>query len=443
MSDYQHVVWAEGVFLGQQHLQLWDECQFRERAARQAVLHPFSWGLIDFAHEPEALQRGELRVTRCELLQPDGRLVRFSSEETEPATVGLPENGERAGVFAGLPRNDSASGVAGYNALSAVPGWQAEYRQIPDQHDPSRTREVAVAHPNLILRLDDEPRDQLAAVKIAELNRDEHGTWQFDPNFIPAACHLSSSQSLLDLVRRIEERIAARIRILDERRGRLGEVSDFGPSDLAQFLLLQTLRPAHAVISHHLANPGVHPERLFVELQRLLAELQPFQPQVVTEGMPEYDHDDLTTSLGRLEATLSSLLAEAVPHRMTGLNLVAETPAMRVARDFDAAQLPHLSIFLAVRYDAEDPAWVNDFERQVKIGSREDIETIMASALVGVAVSHVQRPPNRLPVKSGYEYFRLEPGGQFWDRILEHKNLAVFLPRQFEDAHVEILTVDE
>jgi type VI secretion system protein ImpJ len=443
MSDYQHVVWAEGVFLGQQHFQLWDRCQFQDRVARQWALQPFGWGLIDFAHEPEALERGELRVTRCELLLPDGRLVRFNTEENAPVALSLPDTGDRAGVFAGLPRNDDAAGIAGYNKPSGAAGWHVGYREVPDQHDATRTREVAVAYPNLTLRLDDEPRDQLATIKLAELVHDDEGNWQFDATFIPPTCQLGSSQALMDLLRRVEERIAARIRILDERRAKLGAVSDFGPADLAQFLLLHALRPAHAEISHCLTNPTLHPERLFTELKRLLAALTPFQPQAAPDTLPEYDHDDLRSSLQQCDEALGTLLSEAVPSRMTGLNLMQETPALRVARGFDAAQLYHTTLFLAIRHDAQDPSWVNDFARQVKIGSREDIETVMASALVGVPVSHIQRPPNRLPVKSGYEYFRIEPGGQFWERIIEHQNLAVFLPREFEQAYVEILTVEE
>lgn len=43
MEEQRRVVWAEGVFLGQQHFQLWDESHFNDLVARQAALHPHGW----------------------------------------------------------------------------------------------------------------------------------------------------------------------------------------------------------------------------------------------------------------------------------------------------------------------------------------------------------------------------------------------------------------
>lgn len=443
MTDFQRVVWAEGVFLGQQHLQLWDQCQFSDRVTREWALQPFPWGVIDFGYDSEALSRGELRVQRCECLLPDGRLLRYrpaSPDEARRAT--LPQQRQRTPVYAGLPRDDSASGLAGYHERAGQSGWEVAYQEVADQHDPGRLREVAVARPNLALLLGNETNDQVLAIKVGELVPTGEADWTFDESVIPPVCQIGSSQALMDLLRRLEERIAARVRILDERRERLGSVSDFGPSDLAQFLLLQTLRPAQAELSHYISHRNTHPEAVFATLNRLIAAMRPFQPAASTETAPAYEHDELGATFSACERVLTAILSEAVPYRMTGLNLVEESPALRVARDFDTEQLRRASLFLAVRIDADAPSWVNDFTVQAKIGAREDIESILASALPGVTIVHVQRPPNRLPVKSGYEYFRIESGGDFWERIIEHQSLALFLPRGFTGAEVEIVTVE-
>lgn len=442
MDGYQRVVWAEGVFLGQQHFQVWEQCQHRELAVRQAVARPQGWGVIDAAIAPEPLARGEVRLQSARLLLPDGRLVLYTPHE-DSLTLTLPEGGERVEVFAGLPRNDAAHGIAGYRGHPAGSAWQVDYREVPDQHDPTRLREVGLARPNLVLVRGDEPRDQVEAVKLLELVRDADGGWCRDDAFVPPVCRVGAAEALMAILRRIEERLAARIRVLDERRARLGSVSDFGPSDLSEFLLLRELRPARVALRHYLDSGDAHPEVVYLEIARLVAALRAFHPEAGDAAVPPYAHEALGSVFADCERALGGMLSDALPSRMAGVTLTRETEALRVATGLSPTMLERATLFLAVRHDADDPAWVTAFARQIKIGAREDIEMILSSALQGVPVVHVQRPPNRLPIKSGYEYFRIEPSGDFWQRVLEHESLALFMPRDFIAASVDVLTVEE
>lgn len=369
--------------------------------------------------------------------------MRYGGGDDGGRTLALPSGGERVEVHAGLPSNDRARGIAGYPEQSTACAWDVEYHNVADRHDATREREVALGRPNLVLVRGDQPRDQLSALKILELVRDASGKWSIDDRFVPAVCQIGTSESLMRILRTIDERLCARLRVLDERRNRMGAVSDFGPSELSQFLLLQTLRPAQAVLGHMIQTGSAHPERAFVELRRLVASLSGFHPDAAAPELPAYSHEDLATVFGSCEQAVSALLSDAVPSQMAGVTLVNETESLRVARDLSPKQLHSATFFLAVRFDADDPTWVSQFARQVKIGAREDIELIVGSALQGVPAVHVQRPPNRLPIKSGYEYFRLETGGDFWQRIQEHQTLALFVPRDFAAAQIDVLTIEE
>ena len=75
------------------------------------------------------------------------------------------------------------------------------------------------------------------------------------------------------------------------------------------------------------------------------------------------------------------------------------------------------------------------------MGARESLESIVASALPGVTLTHSQRPPNKLPVKAGYEYFYLEPRGEFWEGIQAERALGVFLAQEFTSATLEFISV--
>ena len=67
---------------------------------------------------------------------------------------------------------------------------------------------------------------------------------------------------------------------------------------------------------------------------------------------------------------------------------------------------------------------------------------MIASSLPGVSLSHCQRPPNRLAIKSGYEYFRVEPHGSSWQQVLEEQSLSLFVPFDLQSATIDIVTVN-
>lgn len=443
MNATWKVVWAEGVFLGQQHFQLWDQYFEASLQQRTRLQSPFAWGLISASINEDALARGQFRLEACELILPDGRLAALDSAD-EPLVCDLAgAPAERVDIHLGLPTNHSVEGIGGYQSGGRLCAWRATYRNVPDHHDPARVREVMLGSPNLVLLRGDEPREQFAALKLAELVHQGDGHYRLDERFIPSVCRLDAASALEQLLARVNDLVAAKVRVLDERRERFGGVADFGPSELSQFLLLQTLRPALAMLNHLRAHPDLPPERLYCELVKLIAALKSFRPEAGVEDWPGYRHHDLGGVLHRLEDLLRTLLADAVASHLRGLELKREHDALYSVAGIDSRLLERASFFLAVQHDSADPAWVGDFARQVKAGSREDIELIVASALPGVRLVHTQRPPNRLPVKSGYEYFRIEPKGEFWERVLDHHSLGVFLPGAFAKAQVELVTVEE
>ncbi len=444
MKALHKVVWAEGVFLGQQHFQLWDRYHEANQNLRARTVSPFAWGLIDIDVNAQALANGQLRLERCRAVFPDGRLVGYDAVSDHPLICDLAgAAADRVEVFLALPDNEGVEGIAGYQDKGRLCAWQAAYQEVPDAHDPVRVREVAVGRPNLSLIRGDEPRDQFAVLKIAELTHSGDGVFEPVPNFIPSVCHVDASQSLEAFLQRACDMIGAKVRVLSERRASYGGVADFGPSELGQFLLLQTLRPGLLALQHVQKQPELHPEVLYRELARLCAGLIGFNPEANVPEIPAYNHQDLSGVFAGFEAVLRALLSDVVPARMAGLKLHRESDALLVVEGVDSRQLNRSSFFLAVLHDNDDPTWVSDFARQIKVGAREDIELILSSALPGVRVVHTQRPPNRLPIKSGYEYFRLEPSGEFWNRVKDNQSLAMFLPRAFVKATVDLLTVDE
>ena len=143
------------------------------------------------------------------------------------------------------------------------------------------------------------------------------------------------------------------------------------------------------------------------------------------------------------QLALVQLLDIIIPSRMAALSLKRENDNLYGVDSIDSKILQDATLFLAVMSDTADPTWTEQFIRQIKVGSQANLDAIIASALPGVNLTHTQRPPNKLPVKTGYEYFRIEPKGEFWAQIVSERSLNVFVPHAFSQAKIELVMVDE
>ncbi|BCR03013.1 type VI secretion protein [Desulfuromonas versatilis] len=445
MGELNKVIWAEGMFLGQQHFQAWDRYQERSQLVRSRVQSPFSWGLLSLGIDDKAMANGNFRLQECSAIFPDGRLVSFDASRDEPLACELRcGGGETAEVFLALPANARVKGVSGYPDRSQLCGWQADYRQLGDEYDNDREREVLLARPNLALLTDRDCLEQFVCIKIARVVNEGDGGYRLVREFIPPVARLGASVYLKGLLGRVIEGIGARLRTLNDRRGQFGGgPGEFARTDPAQILLLHSLNSAYPQLLHFQQHPDLGPEPLYRLFCQLVGGLCAFSPELEVSALPRYQHGELTGVFQSFERLLGNLINFSTTAPSAALRLTRESEALLSVTGLDSQILQGASLFLEVLFEAEDPLWITDFTRQIKVASRGTIELTVASALPGVRIVHTQRPPNKLSVKSGCEYFRIEPRGDFWGKVLEEGSLALFLPRHFSAADIELVTVQE
>jgi type VI secretion system protein ImpJ len=205
--------------------------------------------------------------------------------------------------------------------------------------------------------------------------------------------------------------------------------------------VLQTLSGAIPVLRHYRENPQLHPEQLYQLLARVIGQLCPFSFDVDVHSIPKYRHTDLTKTFDGVEKQLRGLIDVAMPEKMASLQLVKEADLLWSVDNIDSTYLANNDFYIAVLSPMDDPMWVKHFEKIAKVGARADIEMIVASAMPGVRLTHMQRPPSNLPIKSGYEYFRIEPKGDFWKRIHSEQTMGIYLPKAFRKVKMEIVLV--
>ncbi|MCJ8320808.1 MAG: type VI secretion system baseplate subunit TssK [Colwellia sp.] len=436
-------LWAEGVMLGQQHLQLFDEYQEHQHAQRQFIHSPIAYGFKRISIDPSALARGEVDILQLEFILETGRYVEFNRTIKHDLTLTLPQSMATVTVFVGLASNNSSSGISGYNNSGQLSAFEAEYIEVNDQHDASRTREVMVAQPNLTLFTEADVQTYFDVLPLFQIVRGADGHFALNEKFIPPLLDISASPYLTELLNRTNNLVNAKTNVLLSRRQGLGAVTDFGPNEMNSFLLLSGMLPSAKLLSHLKQLVNVHPERLYSEFTQLLSRISLFEHSQLIDSLPLYHHNKLSEVFAQFEQMITQLLDGVVPKKMSGLKLERLSDALYQISTIDSAQLDNNDFYLAVYFESADNKWIDSFGGQVKIGSADKIDVIVSSALNGLTLSHCQRTPNKLAVKSGYEYFRLESHGYIWQQVVEEQSLAVFVPYNLQTAKIEIVIVDK
>ena len=436
-------VWAEGVLLGQQHFQAFDAHQEYVQAQRQLMLSPFAFGFKTIQFDSTALSRGIVSINKLNLIFESGRYVEYNTSENNELTLTLAPETQETLIYVGMAANTSVGEITGYNNNSQLTAYKADYVELADQHDASRTREVMVAIPQLSLFSENDSRNYFEVLPLLKVVRGSDGNFSIDPTFIPPIIDITISPYLKDLLTRTNNLVNAKANVLLDRRQKLGAVTDFGPNEINSFMLLNGLLPS-AKMLEHLKNIGtLHPERLYCEFTNLLSRISLFEHSELINQLPAYNHQQLSQVFMSFERMITQLLEGVVPKKMSGMKLEKVSDSMYRIPTIDSAQFEQSDFYLAVYMESADSKWIETFSEQVKVASTETIELIVSSALNGVNLAHCQRPPNKLAVKSGYEYFRLEPYGDVWQKIIEEQSLSIFMSYALHKANIEIVTVEK
>lgn len=434
-------VWAEGVLLAQQHFQLFDDYHDQSQIVRHALTSPLAFGLEHFSIDESSLARGILKVISFKLLLENGRLLDFDRQQHEELKLELDNTHEESVIYIAIAANKTVSNIEGYAASGQLSAYEADYIDLEDNHDASRSREVLIAKPKFILLSDSDVKTYFDTVACLKIARADDGSFILNKQFVPPLLNITASSYLTELLNRTANLVNAKVNVLLSRRKNYGSVTDFGPNEMNTFLLLNAMAPSAKRLDHLKNLSLVHPERLYCELVDLISSVSMFEHSDLVNQVPPYQHKHLSNVFGQLDELLTRLLEGVVPKKMVGLKLEKTSNAIYQVATIDSATFTNNDFYLAVYFESEDTKWIETFSEQVKVGASEKLDIMISSALAGVQLTHCQRPPNKLAIKSGYEYFRLESHGFIWQQIIEEQSLSLFVPYGLQSAQIEIVTV--
>jgi type VI secretion system protein ImpJ len=447
MTRAHRILWGEGTFLRPQHFQQQDRFLETRLARALALGRSHSWGLDAVRLDAAALAGGMLCCEELQLVFQDGTTYDAPREEPLPrarALNDLPGLEDGALVWACLPRLDEAGGNA------AEPGREGgrpvrftlERVAVPDLFTEALEAELTVLRADVRLRVGAEDRDGHCAVPIARLRRAGAESWSADPDFVPPVLSLQGAPPLLAALKTLQIMLQAKRRALaGARRERSRAAADYGAGEVASFWLLHSVNRFLPLLAHLLEHPRVHPEAAYRHLAQLAGELATFSTARGPEDVPAYRHGDLTGTFRTLAALIRELLDTVLPTRCAVVPLREERPSFHSARLEDDRIAAGCELYLSVGGDGPAAEILEAVPRQLKVGCPDDVDRLLPSALPGIRLAHVARPPGGVPARLGHPCFALEPTGPVYDRMLGARSICVYTPRALPPMTFELIAL--
>jgi type VI secretion system protein ImpJ len=446
MKQLEPVIWTKGTLLNPQHLQMQDRFLEDTLQFHLSALTFRPWGFSRLRIDQEALGAGQFAISEAAGIFPDGLLFDTPASEAGPSARALegafePDQ-ESMDVYLAVPRYRELGVNVSGSGRDADARYRAEHILVRDENTGLSEKPVQVARKNMRILFEGEAREGNTALRVARVRRVPAGLYQLDPRFVPPLIHISASDYLSTILRRLIEILTARSSMLSgARRQKNQTLADFTASDIASFWLLYSINSHFPVFRRLFENGESHPESLYSAMLSLAGCLTTFSLAIHPRDLPEYDHDDLGGCFTDLDEKLRRLLETVAPSNFVALPLKLVQPSIYAASLHEDRLLVNTRMYLAITGEMTKVDLVSKAPHLIKICSASHIEHLVRQALPGVQLTHVASPPGSIPVKLAYEYFSLNQSGPAWEAIARARNFAAYIPAEFPNVQAELIVL--
>ncbi len=446
MLRVNRILWGEGMFLRPQHFQ--QQELFTEHSIAQVLrqIHAHPWGLRTASLDADALRAGLLRVNTLDIAYHEGLQVNAPGHEPLPAARNLNDiasAGTETLVYACVPALNAFGGNSSApNAVTARPArYCTEQVAVPDLYTNALETEVTALRTNVRILISQENRDGYQSIPIARLQKNATGVWKIDEAYVPPLVSTAGSVALRTMTRRLLDILLVKSQALTgSHRERVKSVVEYGTSDISSFWLLHTVNRTFPLLNH-LSRVGSHPETLYALLAQLCGELVTFSSTLSLTDIPAYDHNNLTDVFEKIDMILRELLETVISNRYAIIPLVNTKSSFFVGRLESERLIENVDFYLSVSSDMPAAQVLDTAPMKLKVGSPDDVEKILHSALPGVRLVHAAQTPSAIPVRVGNHYFSLEPQGQIFERMLKTRSICIYVPQALLELKLELIAV--
>ncbi len=452
MKTLQKVIWHEGMFLKPHHFQQAERHGQIMLNARIRAVARHDWGLSEIQIDRAAVGNGEINLLSCRGVLPDG--LAFDAPEIHPLPAAqsfqkiFTPKLQELGVFLVIPREKPAGGNCQMNgkANGDATRYQLQQIELRDDNSGENEQDIAIGLPNLQIRFGKDLPPGFTGIQIARLVRQENDQITLDERFVPPCLHLKASPPLAVILKSLLGFLLEKSSTLSERRQRQssGQVT-FSNVDVKTFWLLHTVNSFIPLLNHleRLPVPGCHPEELYQQMLTLAGQLKSFSDSS-DMSFPRYEHQQLKKCFYSLYNEIRKLLDQAVPPaNYLRIPLTSRDRSLYAGQIVDESLFRGNTFYLVMRGEFNERQIEQDLPMHIKIGSPDEIQQLAESAVQGVKISSVSRPPVGPPSGPGLHYFRLNPSGIYWDNVRRSQRIAILFPAAYKALTPMLLAVQE
>jgi type VI secretion system protein ImpJ len=443
MSWRAKVVWSSGMFLQPHHFQ--QETRYLERLvdARVRGVSPFGWGFSELQLDEGLLALGKIGLASARGVMPDGTPFSMPQLDPLPPPLDLKVDVKGELVYLALPLQreglnevDFGTGAAAdeLSRFDAVEETVRDNTDATDEPTPIQTGRL-----RLRLVRASEANDAQALIAVARVvERRSDGQVSLDRNLIPSQLSIDATAQLSASASLLHGLILQRAQALAGRMGQLGS----GVSELADFLMLQTLNRNEPVFAQHAATPNAHPREFHGDCLRLAGDLATFASGTRRPpAFPPYRHEDLRACFIPVFDELRRMLTSVLEQNALQVELVDRNYGVRTAVVADLELVRTGTFVLAVNAQLSVEQVRQLFPAQTKLGPVEKIRDLVNRQLPGVVLRPLPVAPRQLPFHAGHTYFELDRSGDLWKQIEQNGSIAMHVAGDFPGLELELWAI--
>ncbi len=438
MSWYSKVVWTEGLFLRQHHLQQYDRYLENRLETRVRAVTPYPWGFAELEINRDLIQQNKFGLRRVAGLFQDGTPFDLPEIGPLPQPIDIPNGAERKYIWLTMPvatanmqeidMPESRNGSRYTRALEKIRDTTTNM-QIDEQ--------IEVAHPRIELTVSETPKAGHYNLRVARILEIRDKAIVFDeaicPPLLMSTAHTVAKGWLDRVIGWVETRLEALARYA-------ADPSSGGGLQGQDYFMLQMLNREINVLRHFRASKYVHPETIYVALMRLAGELSTFSSTRIAPEFPQYDHDNLHDVMEPILGVIQRMLSLDVG-RAIRLDLT------EVRTNAFLANVNDRNLFRNARFVIEVSASMPlqqiqmSFPELCKVGPNTKMREIVQTNLPGLLVVHMPTPPRQIRTIIDHVYFQLDKNSPLWPEFSVASGIALHFAGNWPGLQLDLWAI--
>jgi len=442
MSAHNRVIWSEGLFLQPQHFQQQDRFFERYVEGRCQALVPHSWGFTEIEFERDFLKIGKVGLRRLSGVFPDGTPFRMPDDDPlpTPIDIGAEVRDQRLMLAVALRRPGE---LEVSRAPAAEDLLRLELREFQASNAAGNSGEPATLEVGALrtrFLLESEATEAYAAIPLAhvvECRADQQVV--LDDNFIPTVLHVRAATRLATLTAELLGLFHQRGEALS---GRVVATSRGAASELADFLMLQTINRYQPLLAHFADTGMLHPEQFYQFCASAAGELATFTTSTNrTPRFPGYRHERLKESFEPIILSLRESMSKVMTQNAISIPLEKRRFGISLGIVPDKTLFSTAVFVLAARADGPAENVRQRFPAQIKVAPAEKIADLVRQGLPGVPVVPIPVAPRQIPFHAGYAYFELDQSHDLWAQLKDSGGVAIYVSGDFPGLAMELWAI--